>query len=132
MSGTGNEALRSLGTFYCLAYLVSLVAVSLSMWLYWDSWHLSRLVSTLADVASLSLGVALLALIFREGFTLMVLWAPKRIEALKERGRREEREKSKLRLQEAVRKFGVEQADGKKTITITPEVIEFLAGDDEE
>ena len=114
MSGTGNEALRSLGTFYCLAYLVSLVSVSLSMWLYWDAWHLNRLIPTLADVASLSLGIALLALIFREGLTLMVLWAPKRIEALKERGRREEREKSKERLREAVRRFGVEEADGAK------------------
>ncbi len=68
----------------------------------------------------------------REGLTLMVLWAPKRIEALKERGRREEREKSKERLREAVRRFGVEEADGAKKLTITPEVLEFLAGDDEE
>ena len=62
----------------------------------------------------------------------MVLWAPKRIEALKERGRREERQRAKTRLEDAVRKFGVEEADGAKTLTITPEVLEFLAGDDEE
>ena len=129
METSGNRALRDLGVFYCSAYVVSLVACSLAWWLYWDAWRLDGLMQALANVTTVSAGVALLATILKEAGTYMVLAAMK-IKELKEQGRKEERERRRKREDEAYAKFGFE-VDGVLVLPRTPEVQRFLASEDE-
>ena len=129
MDDSGNQALRDLGIFYCSAYVVSLVAVALALWLYWDAWRLDSLMPVLADVATVSVGVALLATILKEGVWYMVL-AGMKIRQWKEQARKEERENQRKRRKEAVARFGFE-VDGVLVLPQTPEVERFLAGEDE-
>ena len=144
MDNSGNKALRDLGIFYCGVYLLSLVAASLALWLYWGDWELDGLLSRLGDVITVSAGLALLATILKEAVWYMVLAAMKmkelkeqgriegREEGLKEgreEGRKEERYRRQQREDEAYARFGVE-VNGILMLPRTPEVERFLAGDD--
>ena len=133
MDDSGNQALRDLGIFYCSSYVVSLVACSLAWWLYWDAWRLDSLLPDLAIITTVSAGVALLATILKEAVWNMVL-AGMKIRQWREEGRKQgveqERERRRKRDEEARAKFGVE-VDGVLVLPQTPEVEQFLAGEDE-
>ena len=129
MENSSNQAIRDLGIFYCAVYVVSLVAGALALWLYWDAWRLGSLVAVLADVTTVSVGVALLATILKEGVWYMVL-AGMKIRQLREEGRKEGRKDQLKRHQEAVARFGVE-VNGVIMLPQTPEVERFLAGEEE-
>ena len=140
MDNSYNRALRDLGISYCTVYLISLVAGSLAFWLYWDRWRMDSLIADLADLATVSAGAALLAIIVKEGMWFMVLAAMKikewkeegRKEGLEvglEVGREEGRENQREREAEAYAKFGVE-VNGVLMLPQTPEVQRFLAGED--
>ncbi len=134
MENSTNKALRDLGIFYCAVFVLSLAAFSLSLWLYWDAWRLDTLVQQISTVSSASIGLALLATILKEAGSLMVLAAMKikewQDEARKE-GRKEERERQRRRQAEAYERFGFE-IDGVLVLPRTPEVEQFLAGEDVE
>ncbi len=125
MDGSGNQALRDLGIFYCSAYVVSLVACSLAWWLYWDAWRLDSLLPDLAIITTVSVGIALLATILKEAVWYMVL-AGMKIRELRNEGRKEQLKRE----DEAYAKFGVE-VNGVLMLPRTPEVQRFLAGEDE-
>ena len=125
MDDSGNQALRDLGIFYCSAYVVSLAVCSLAWWLYWDAWRLDSLMPVLADITTVSVGVALLATILKEAVWYMVL-AGMKIRELRNEGRKEQRK----RVEEAYARFGVE-VNGVLMLPKTPEVDRFLAGEDE-
>ena len=133
MDSSGNKALRDLGIFYCVVYVVSLAAGSLAMWLYWDAWRLDNLMPQLAILVTVSAGTALTATILKEAVLYMVL-AGMKIKQLKEQGRvegrEEERERRRKRQEEANTKFGFE-VDGVLVLPQTPEVQRFLDGEDE-
>ena len=129
MDSSGNKALRDLGIFYCVVYVVSLAAGSLAMWLYWDVWRLDNLMPQLSNVITVSAGTALLATILKEAVLYMVL-AGMKIKQLKEQGRKEERERRRKRQEEANAKFGVE-VNGVLMLPQTPEVQRFLDGEEE-
>ena len=74
---------------YCAIYVVCFAGFSLYQWLYLKEWQSANWMSTLGVVSSASLGVALLAIINLEGVMYMVLFAPRRIEELIEKGRQE-------------------------------------------
>ena len=111
MDDSGNKALRDLGIFYCAVYVVSLVAGTLASWAYWNAWRLDDLLPQLANVITVSAGVALLATILKEAGWFMVLAAMK-IKEWKEEGRtegrKEERKRQRQREDEAYARFGVE------------------------
>ena len=125
MENSGNRALRDLGIFYCVVYVVSLIASSLAVWLYWNEWQLDNLLPQLANVITVSAGTALLASILKEAMTYMVLAAMK-IKEWKEQGR----EGQLKREEEAYARFGVE-VNGVLMLPRTPEVEQFLAGESE-
>ena len=129
MDNTGNKALRDLGIFYCGVYVVSLVACSLALWVYWNEWRLDNLLTRLGDVITVSAGAALLATILKEALWFMVLAAMK-IKEWQDRARKEERERLQRRQAEAYEKFGFE-VDGVLVLPRTPEVESFLAGEEE-
>ena len=134
MDDSGNKALRDLGIFYCAVYVVSLVAGTLASWAYWNAWRLDDLLPQLANVITVSAGVALLATILKEAGWFMVLAAMK-IKEWKEQGRnegrKEERKRQRQREDEAYARFGVE-VEGVLMLPRTPEVERFLAGETEE
>ena len=133
MENSNNQALRDLGIFYCAVYVVSLVAGALAQWLYWDSWQLGSLMPDLANVATVSAGVALLATILKEAVWYMVLAGMKRKQLREEgiaAGIEQERERRQKRVEEARSKFGVE-VDGVLMLPQTPEVQRFLDGEGE-
>ena len=134
MDDSGNKALRDLGIFYCAVYVVSLVAGTLASWAYWNAWRLDDLLPQLANVITVSAGVALLATILKEAGWFMVLAAMK-IKEWKEEGRtegrKEERKRQRQREDEAYARFGVE-VEGVLMLPRTPEVERFLAGETEE
>ena len=134
MDDSGNKALRDLGIFYCAVYVVSLVAGTLASWAYWNAWRLDDLLPQLANVITVSAGVALLATILKEAGWFMVLAAMK-IKEWKEQGRtegrKEERKRQRQREDEAYARFGVE-VKGVLMLPRTPEVERFLAGETEE
>ena len=101
---------------------------------------MDSLIADLADLATVSAGAALLAIIVKEGMWFMVLAAMKikewkeegRKEGLEvglEVGREEGRENQREREAEAYAKFGVE-VNGVLMLPQTPEVQRFLAGED--
>ena len=138
MENSSNQAIRDLGIFYCAVYVVSLVAGALALWLYWDAWRLDSLMPVLADAATVSVGVALLATILKEAVWNMVL-AGMKIRQWREEGRKQgieqgieqERKRRRKREEEARTKFGVE-VDGVLMLPQTPEVERFLSGEDEQ
>ena len=142
MDDSGNKALRDLGIFYCAVYVISLIAGTLASWAYWNAWRLGDLLPQLANVITVSAGVALLATILKEAGWFMVLAAMK-IKEWKEQGRnegrtegrtegrKEERKRQRQREDEAYARFGVE-VDGVLMLPRTPEVERFLAGETEE
>ena len=142
MDDSGNKALRDLGIFYCAIYVVSLIAGTLASWAYWNAWRLDDLLPQLANVITVSAGVALLATILKEAGWFMVLAAMK-IKEWKEQGRnegrmegrmegrKEERKRQRQLEDEAYARFGVE-VDGVLMLPRTPEVERFLAGETEE
>lgn len=125
MENYNNQAIRDLGIFYCAVYVVSLVAGAMALWLYWDAWRLDSVIPVLADVTTVSVGVALLATILKEAVWNMVL------AGMKIRQWREEGRKGQLKREdEAYARFGVE-VNGVLMLPRTPEVQRFLAGEDE-
>ena len=60
----------------------------------------------------------------------MVLLIPAEIKRLREQGRREGRREERRRIVEALRQAG-EREDGSVHITLTPEVMKLLIGDDD-
>ena len=142
MDDSGNKALRDLGIFYCAVYVISLIAGTLASWAYWNAWRLDDLLPQLANVITVSAGVALLATILKEAGWFMVLAAMK-IKEWKEQGRnegrtegrmegrKEERKRQRQLEDEAYARFGVE-VDGVLMLPRTPEVERFLAGETEE
>ena len=84
----------------------------------------------MANVITVSAGIALLAAILKEAGWFMVLAAIK-IKEWKEQGRKEERKRQREREDAAYAKFGVE-IDGVLMLPRTPEVEQFLAGETEE
>ena len=84
----------------------------------------------MANVITVSAGIALLAAILKEAGWFMVLAAMK-IKEWKEQGRKEERKRQREREDAAYAKFGVE-VDGVLMLPRTPEVERFLAGETEE
>ena len=130
MDNSGNKALRDLGIFYCSVYVVSLTGCSLAFWAYWNAWQLDDLLPQLANVITVSAGIALLAAILKEAGWFMVLAAMK-IKEWKEQAREEERKRQRQREDSAYAKFGVE-VNGVLMLPRTPEVERFLAGETEE
>ena len=90
----GRFEIVSYWFIYCGIYLICFAGFSLFQWLYLGAWQPDIWMATLAAVSSASLGLALLAIILLEGVTYMVLFAPRRIKELIEKGRREGRQES--------------------------------------
>lgn len=131
MENSTNEAIRALGKFYCTAYLISLLACVLSLWLYWDAWRLENLVAQVGNVSSASVGIAFLATICREVAWSMVLATMRAIklrEEARKEGLTEGREEQMKLYEKALAKFGVE-VEGVLMLPQTPEVREFLEGE---
>ena len=84
----------------------------------------------MANVITVSAGIALLAAILKEAGWFMVLAAIK-IKEWKEQARKEERKRQREREDAAYAKFGVE-VNGVLMLPRTPEVERFLAGETEE
>jgi hypothetical protein len=80
----------------------------------------------LVAIFALAAGLALLVAIIMEVLGRMVLLIPAEIKRLKEQGRREERR----RIVEFLRQAG-QREDGSVHITLTPEVMKLLMGDDD-
>ena len=74
---------------YCAIYVLCFAGFYLYQRLYLKEWQSDNWMSTLGVVSSASLGVALLAIINLEGVMYMVLFAPRRIKELIEKGRQE-------------------------------------------
>ena len=130
MDNSANKALRDLGIFYCAVFVLSVTSCSIALWLYWEAWWLDDLVQQVANVSSLSVGVALLATILKEAGSFMVLAAMK-IKEWQDKARKQALAERRKREQEAYEKFGVE-VDGVLMLPWTPEVERFLEEDAEE
>ena len=81
--------------FYCAIYLLCFAGLSLFQWLYLNAWQLDNWVSTLADVAGGSIGLALLMVISVEGVRAMVLFAPIIKKRMEEKARQEGRQEGR-------------------------------------
>ena len=92
-----ESGFRDLRTWvvYCAIYVFCFVGLSLFQWLYLNTWQLDNWVSTLADVASGSIGLALLMVISVEGVRAMVLFAPIIKKRMEEKARQEGRQEGR-------------------------------------
>ena len=84
----------------------------------------------LVAIFALAAGLALLVAIIMEVLGRMVLLIPAEIKRLREQGRREGRREERRRIVEVLRQAG-EREDGSVHITLTPEVMKLLMGDDD-
>ena len=125
------EPLKSIGERYWIAYyLVYVITAGVGFWRYrpWQESGKDELYALVA-IFALAAGVALLAAILMEVIGRMVLLIPAEIKRLKELGRQEGRREERQRIVEALHRLG-EREDGSVHITLTPEVVKLLMGDD--
>ena len=74
---------------YCLIFVGCMVGFSLYQLFFLGGWRAYNWMSTLSDVCSSSIGLALLSVVALEGVIFLVLFAPRRIRQLREEGRRQ-------------------------------------------
>ena len=83
--------MRGARDYWVIYYLVYVVSVIVLLALNWRSFTAENYVYLLAAIAGASLGIALFIAILSEGIGYMVLLIPRRIEQLKDLGRKEGR-----------------------------------------
>ena len=100
--------MRGARDYWVIYYLVYVVSVIVLLALNWRNFTVENYVYLLAALAGASLGIALFIAILSEGIGYMVLLIPRRIEQLKDLGRKEGRREG----QKEGRKEG--QKEGRK------------------
>ena len=121
------EFIKRVARNYWLVYYVVYVGgVAAGLGHYWQRLAADDGIFWMAAIFGVSAGSALLVAIFLEVLGRMVLLIPAAIKKLKDEGRREERR----RIFDAIRQLG-EREDGTIQITLTPELLKILMGDDD-
>ncbi len=90
---------------YCLIFVGCMVGFSLYQLLYLGGWRSYNWMSTLSEVSSSSIGLALLSAASLEGVIYLVLFAPRKARQLREEGRQQGREEGRRQTIEEVREY---------------------------
>lgn len=115
-----------LSKLYGISYVISLVGLSLASWLYWDLWPLDNPIPLMADIVTLSLGLALLITLSWEALRAMVLFAPQVKERFIAQGREQGRAELREKLRKDIAPYVVRKPDGSVTINLPPDVADLL------